>query len=85
MIEEQNKGAQISRAKWVEEGERCTNYFFGLERKHISNNTIKQLKRENDTLTSSNVEILEEQYNFYKKLYTKDDNLKNIHRVTWIV
>ena len=47
--------------------------FFGLERKHISNNTIKQLKRENGTLTSSNAEILEEQYNFYKKLYTKDD------------
>ena len=49
------------------------NIFFGLERKHISNNTIKQLKRENDTLISSNADILEEQYNFYKKLYTKDD------------
>ena len=72
ITEEQKKGARNrSRAKWVEECERCTKYFFGLERKHISNNTIKQLKRENDTLTSSNAEILEEQYNFYKKALYK--------------
>ena len=70
----------------MEEGERCTKYFFvGLERKHISNNSIKQLKRENDTPTSSNAEILEEQYNFYKKNFIqKIIYLKNLPRVTWI-
>ena len=74
MIEIQNRGAQIrSRAKWIEDGEKCTKYFFSLERKHNMNNTIKQLKRQDGTITSTNAEILEEQYNFYEKLYTKDN------------
>ena len=72
MIEVQ-KGAQIrSRAQWVEEGENVLN-IFSLERKHNINNTIKQLKREDCTLASTNAEILEEQYKFYEKLYTKDN------------
>ena len=66
-------GGQIrSRAKWIEDGVKCTKYFFSLERKHNMNNIIKQLKRQDGTITSTNAKILEEQYTFYKKLYTKD-------------
>ena len=73
-VEEQKNGAKIrSRAKWVEEGERCSKYFYSLEKKNYSNNTIKQLKKENGTFTSNNKEILEEEYAFYKNLYKADD------------
>ena len=74
MVEDQKKGAQIrSRAKWIEDGEKCTKYFFNLERKHNVSNTIRQLKKDDGNLTSTNAEILDEQYNFYRKLYTKDN------------
>ena len=72
-IEEHAPGAKIrSRAKWVEEGEKSSKYFYNLERKNYSNNTIKQLKKENGSHTTSNKEILNEQYKLYNKLYEKD-------------
>lgn len=74
MVKEQNSGAQIrSRAKWIEEGEKSTKYFFNLERQNISNNTIKRLKKDDGSYTQSATEILDEQYTFYKTLYQKDD------------
>ena len=43
LISEKNKGAQIrSRAKWIEQGEKSTKYFFNLEKQNISKNTIKK-------------------------------------------
>ena len=70
--EEQKMGAKIrSRAKWIEEGEKCTKYFFSLEKQHYANNTIKQLKKDNGTYTTSDREILEEQHKFYKKIIRK--------------
>ena len=66
MVEDQKKGAKIrSRAKWIEDGEKCTKYFFNLERKHNVSNTIRQLKKDDGNLTSTNAEILDEQYNFF--------------------
>ena len=73
-VEEQKNGAKIrSRAKWVEEGEKCTKFFYNLEKKNYSNNSIKQLKKENGAYTSDNNEILEEEYKFYSNLYAADD------------
>ena len=46
LVDEQRKGAQIrNRAQWIEEGEKCTIFFYNLEKKKIINNTINQLKR----------------------------------------
>ena len=46
LISEKNKGAQIrSRAKWIEQGEKSTKYFFNLEKQNISKNTIKNLRK----------------------------------------
>lgn len=74
MIQQQNVGAQIrSRAKWIEEGEKSTKYFFNLEKQRNSSNTIKQLKKEDGTNTFSQTEILNEEYNYYKKLYTNKE------------
>lgn len=57
-----------------------------MERKNFSNNNIKQLKRENGTYTTSNMEILKEQYDYYQKLYASDsiaeDHIKTYLRDT---
>ena len=57
-----------------------------MERKNFSNNNIKQLKRENGTYTTSNMEILKEQYDYYQKLYGSDsiaeDHIKTYLRDT---
>ena len=81
IVEEQKEGAKIrSRARWVEEGEKPTKYFYNLEKKNSSNNTIKELKTQNGDYVTSNKEILAEQYKFYDKLYESDniseDNIK---------
>ena len=65
IVREQSFGAQVrSRAKWVEEGERSTKYFFNLEKQNASLNTIKQLKTADGSYTTSETEILDEEYNY---------------------
>ena len=74
LIHKQNIGAQIrSRAKWTEQGERSTKYFFSLEKENIVKNTIKRLKREDGTYTNSDSDIIEEGVGFYEKLYSKEN------------
>ena len=59
-----------SRAQFIEENEKCTSYFCQLEKRNYKTKTIKCIKTENKTLTNQ-AEILEEQFNFYRNLYTK--------------
>ena len=78
IVREQSFGAQVrSRAKWVEEGERSTKYFFNLEKQNASLNTIKQLKTADGSYTTSETEILDEEYNYYKNFY-KSDNISEV-------
>lgn len=64
------KGAFIrSRAKWLEEGERNTNYFFSLEKRNQKRNNICSLKI-NNNVTNDQTEISQHVYAFYKELYT---------------
>ena len=58
-----------SKARWCEQGERSTRYFFNLEKRNHSNKYITKLRVENGTLTSSD-EILNEEHRYYKRLYT---------------
>ena len=70
LLNEEAEGNQIrSRAKWIEEGEKPTRYFFGLEKSRQKNNTITRLKKEDKMLTED-IDILEETQSFYQKLYT---------------
>ena len=49
-----SKGAQIrSKAKWISEGERNTSFFLGLEKKHQTNNTLLEIKNDNNIFTSN--------------------------------
>ena len=59
----------MSKARWCEQGERNTRYFFNLKKGNHSNKYITELKIENVTLTNS-TEILNEEYRYYRNLYT---------------
>lgn len=83
ILNEEAEGNQIrSRAKWFEEGEKPTRYFFGLEKSRQKNNTINRLKKEDTTLTND-IEILEEAKNFYQKLYNTEQT--NLTDQEWIL
>lgn len=67
---EKCKGAYIrSRATWIEKGEKSTSYFYILEKKHQSNNTINQIRDENITVHTDNDNIIKCLYTFYNSLY----------------
>ena len=77
---EKARGAQVrARARWVEEGEKSTRYFFNLENRRQSNNVITAVKVGDKKVTSTE-DILNEGVKFYKKLYTSncisDDQIK---------
>ena len=74
LVNENNKGAQIrSRAKWIEQGEKSTKFFFNLEKQNKAKNTIKKLKKEDGSLTHTDADIIEEGYKFYENLYMKEN------------
>ena len=77
--ENKAKGYQIrSRAKWIQEGEKSTKYFLGLEQQRQLSNNITQINN-GKNIVYSDKEILEEAAQFYEKLYTsKNINVDNI-------
>ena len=71
----QTRGAQIrARVKWVEEGEKNSRYFFGLEKKRVNDNTLRSVFDENDVPIYSEHSILEKIYSHFEKLYTEKNN-----------
>ena len=54
-----------SKIKWYNEGERNTNYFHSLEKRHFNCKTIRNLKTENNIRISKDAEILQEAKTFY--------------------
>lgn len=75
------KGLLIrTKAKWVEEGEKPTKYFCGLEKRNYLNKTITCLKNNNGSLIQGQKEILDEIETFYKNLYlSRDDSLEEVN------
>jgi hypothetical protein len=64
------KGHQIrSRAKWVEDGEKNSKYFLGLENKRQTNNHIATVKNINGHKVYKKELILKEVSTFYQNLY----------------
>lgn len=60
-----------SRARWVENGEKVTSYFCGLEKRNYVNKSINSLILRNGESTKNNNTIIKEVRDFYKKLYSK--------------
>ena len=73
------EGARIrSRTIWYEKGERSSKFFLGLEKIKHRNKTLNAIKCEDNMITRDEKKILQEQAKFYKKLYSKDPNVKCI-------
>ena len=60
-----------SRVKWVEEGEKPTKYFCGLESKNFVSKIIPKVEKDDGQIVKSQTDILKEIQNFYKSLYEK--------------
>ena len=74
-MEEKIEGLRIrSRARWHELEEKSTSYFLNLENRNFINKSIQELKIENGNIITDAKEILEEQKNFYKNLYSKKED-----------
>ena len=69
------RGAQVrSRIKYIEDGEKNTKYFLGIEKIRGAQNTIQKLNCNNkSTINPHN--ILEETKQYYKALYSKDTDV----------
>lgn len=85
LIHFKTKGAMIrSRARYYEEGEKNSKYFFDLEKRNSGKKDIhKLIKNDNSVITNLQM-IMEEENSFYKNLYeseqnfsTCDDTIKN--------
>ena len=74
-----------SKAKWYEQGERNTKYFFSLEKARYNAKTCYKLIDDKGDEIVTPEGILEEERKFYEKLYEKDHgvhfNLPNIYGV----
>lgn len=72
------RGAQIrSRARWVEEGEKSTKYFLGLEKSNQTKKVITQLQDNYGNIVSDLDKVLQHQVDFYKTLYTSKNGNVN--------
>jgi hypothetical protein len=58
-----------SRAQWIEEGEKPSNYFFRLESRNFTSKIIPKLELGNGDKLYNQSEILTETKNFYENLY----------------
>ena len=71
---ERARGAQVrSRIRWIEEGEKNTRYFLGLEKTKGNQNVMTQLKVHDEVITNQ-ADIIKEQVNYYSSLYSKRTN-----------
>ena len=78
LLEKQTKAAMIrSKSKFYENGEKNTKYFLGMEKRNQVNKYVKLLVNEKGDEISSRKEILEEEVNFYSKLYETRKSFEN--------
>jgi len=60
-----------SRAKWINERDKPSNYFCNLENRNFVSKTMNKLYSRNGTLLHNKEEILTEAMNHFKSLYSK--------------
>ena len=59
-----------SKVRWIQEGEKPTQYFFNMERKNFNKKIISELTVADSYITVNESQILEEIKLFYENLYT---------------
>lgn len=71
--ENRYKGAMLRcKAKYLVEGEKCTKFFFDLEKRKGRVETIKEIRKENGKMVQECGEILEEVKNYFEKLFSTE-------------
>ena len=82
LYEAKTKGAQIrSRIKWVEEGEKNTKFFLGLEKSRQTKKTITALKDKDGEIHRDPTKILQLEREFYQDIYkSSNPNITYIKR-----
>jgi len=71
LYDEKAKGAILrSRTKWIAQGERNTKYFYGLEKRNSTHQSIVQLQTDDNDLIESTKDILDEIHKFFSNLYS---------------
>ena len=69
-----------SRARWVEYGEKPTNYFVNLEKRNSVNKSISHLQNSKGESVRNQDQILEETLSFYTNLYESKDDKLNLEK-----
>ena len=64
-----------SKVRWIEEGEKSSKYFFNLEKQRSFAKIMKRTISDSGQIITEQSQILNTQAEFYKKLYTKDQNV----------
>lgn len=59
-----------AKARFLEEGEKSTRYFFSLEKHRKAEHTMRMLKRDNLDIVTEPGDLISETRNFYKTLYS---------------
>ena len=78
LYDSKTKGAQIrSRIKWVEEGEKNTKFFLGLEKARQTRKTITALRDKEGVIHTHPTEILNIEKEFYEEIYKSSNPDKN--------
>lgn len=74
IVERKYEGVKVrSRAKWIEEGEKPTRFFFNLNREHEKKNRMDGLKDRNGVEKSEQGDMLNVVEEFYGELFCKED------------
>lgn len=72
-IEERKcKGAMVSRAKYIVEGEKCTKFFFNMEKNRQRSGMIKELRSKDGEKVTETQDILKEIKYFYEELFRSE-------------
>lgn len=64
-----------SKAKWIEEGEKCSKYFLNLEKRNISNKRITELIDAEGKLVKTQEDLIQTQTKYYENLYKDSGNI----------
>ena len=69
-----------ARVKWVEEGEKNTKYFLGLEKSRANAKIMEEVYNENGTLVSKQSEIVNVQKRYFSNLYKDKVNSQGLEQ-----
>ena len=70
-----------SKVKFLEQGEKSTKYFFGLEKFNAIKKQVRKLVLDNGKIITTDDDILKEAEKFYEKLYKQ--NYLMLRMIVW--